>query len=503
MRIKAKRTNASEQSIEPLKISGDLKVNEANILAAFEKCSDLVIRRFSLSDSITCLAVYLSVLIDESQWNEGVLEPLQKWDSKATENAVGLPERLKVILPFTAPPEILESLEEVVHRVIYSGVVLFFDSHQTALAIPLTNQKHRQLEEPKTEAVIRGPRYGFVEDLSVNLALLRQIIRSPQLKIERLTVGKLSKTDVAVVYVEGYAVQSLVEEIKNRISKIDMDTVIESGYIEELVRDHPYSPFPTSQATERPDTAAASLVVGRVLVLVNGTPMTLLMPITFWYGFQSVEDYYMSFLFGTVLRWLRFLFAFFALVLPSVYVAITTFHQEMIPTSLALSLANAREIVPFPAMIEILMMEATFEALREAGVRLPRPVGQTISIVGALVIGQAAVQAGIISAPIIIVVAMTGIASFLIPHTGMSQVFSILRFPLVILGGTLGLYGVSAGVIAILIHLSQLESLGLPYLWPLAPFNRAGLEDVFARAPWQFMSKRQQHIQLRKELEKR
>nr|WP_275983809.1 spore germination protein [Paenibacillus hamazuiensis] len=302
---------------------------------------------------------------------------------------------------------------------------------------------------------------------------------------------------------EGYAAPGVVEEIKKRLTQIEMDSIVGSGYIEEFISDHPYSPFPVTRSTERPDAAAASLISGKVALLVNGTPMTLLMPVTFWYGFQSVEDYYTNFIFATMLRWLRFIFAFFAMVLPAVYVAVTTFHQEMIPTSLALSLANAREVVPFPAMMEILIMEVTFEALREAGVRLPRPVGQTISIVGALVIGQAAVQAGIISAPIIIVVAMTGIASFLIPHTSMSQAFSIMRFPMVICGGMFGLYGVSAGVIALLIHISMMSSFGVPYLWPLAPFNRTGLEDVLVRAPWHVMYKRQQHIQMMLEMRKR
>jgi spore germination protein KA len=311
--------------------------------------------------------------------------------------------------------------------------------------------------------------------------------------MERFSAGKLSQTDIAIVYIENIAQQSIVDEIKKRIASIDMDSVLESGYIEEMIRDHPFTPFPLLQSTQRPDTVAGSLIEGKVAVFIDGSPFALILPITFWFGFQSAEDYYMNFIFATTLRWLRYLFAFLAMTLPALFIAITTYHQEMIPTSLSLSLAAAREVVPFPAVGEALVMEITFEALREAGTRLPRPVGQTISIVGALVIGQAAVQAGIISAPLIIIVAVTGIASFLVPNPRMSQAISLLRFPLMLFAATFGLYGIGIALIAILIHLVNLRSFGVPYMTPLAPYNFAGLADILFRAPWRMMYKRQQH----------
>nr|WP_245237481.1 spore germination protein [Paenibacillus ihuae] len=266
-----------------------------------------------------------------------------------------------------------------------------------------------------------------------------------------------------------------------------------------MISDHPYSPFPLMQATQRPDLVSGSLIEGKIAVLINGSPMVLVLPITFWFGFQTAEDYYTNFIYVTMLRWLRYLFAFLAMSLPALFIAVTTFHQEMIPTSLALSLAAAREVVPFPAIAEGLIMEITFEALREAGIRLPRPVGQTISIVGALVIGQAAVQAGIISAPQIIVVSVTGIASFLIPNPGMSQAISIIRFPLMLLAASFGLYGVGIGLICVLIHLVTLKSFGVPYMTPIAPFNPTGLSDTLIRAPWRVMRRRKQQTQRRME----
>ncbi len=477
------------------KLRDKLDDNEAIVRSIFDRCSDLVVRRLPLPGSVTCMAVYLNALVDDAQWSDGLLKPLLNLETDHLEERSMLLEWMRTRIDSTVQPHAAETLNEVVRSIVSGGVALFFESYSFALTVKIQNPLHRALEEPKTEAVIRGPRIGFIEKIEINLTLLRQHIQSPQLKIERMTIGTVTGTEVAVVYLDKLAPSDVVREVKDRLSRISMSSVLGTGYIEEMISDHPYSPFPIINTTERPDSAAGSLLEGKVAVLVNGTPLVMIMPITFWFGFQSAEDYYMNFIFATMLRWLRFLFAFLALAAPSIYVAVTTFHQEMIPTSLALSLATAREIVPFPTMVETLIMEVTFEALREAGVRLPRSVGQTISIVGALVIGQAAVQAGIISAPIIIVVSLTGIASFLIPQPGMSQAISIFRFPMVICAGTFGLYGVSAGMIALLIHLSNLHSFGFPYLWPLTPFNRAGVMDVLFRAPWRLMYKRRQLAQ--------
>lgn len=484
-------------------LSDQLSDNETALRQAFANCSDLVVRKLHIFGSIPCMAVYLDVLVDDSMWDAGLLRPLLNLETMDFDSPAQVIEQLKYKLASVVKPIITQSLKETVQLIVKGEVVLFLESSQRALSFSIKDQLQRQMEEPTTEAVIRGPRLGFIEKLHINMALVRQRIRTPQLKMEKLSVGATSRTDMAIIYLENKAPQKVIEEIKQRLAKIDMDTVLETGYIEELISDHPSSPFPVIQTTQRPDVVSASLIEGKAALLVDGSPIALIMPVTFWFAFQTVEDYYMNFIFATMLRWLRFLFAFLALALPSVYVAITTFHSEMIPTSLALSLAAAREVVPFPAMVETLIMEVTFDALREAGIRLPRPVGQTISIVGALVIGQAAVQAGIISAPIIIVVSLTGIASFLIPHPGMSQAVSILRFPMVLCAGTFGLYGVSAAMIIILIHLTNMHSFGVPYLSPLSPFNRSGLLDVLIRAPWKVMHKRQNNIRQKMELEKK
>ncbi|ASA23678.1 spore germination protein [Paenibacillus donghaensis] len=481
------------------KISDKLDDNESVINQLFANCSDFVVRRLHIFGSIPSMVVYFDVLVDNQLWDIGFLEPLMLHESVSIDSPLQLYEQLKFKLASIVQPQIALNMNEIVQRIVKGEVVLFVESFTQAFSFRLKDKLYRQLEEPTSEAVIRGPQYGFIEKLDINLALIRHRIRTPLLKTEKLCVGGLSQTDVAIVYIEHIAQQSVVEEVKKRISSIDMDSILESGYIEELISDHPNSPFPVIQSTQRPDLVSGSLVEGKVVLLIDGSPMVLVLPISFWFGFQTAEDYYMNFIYATMLRWLRYLFAFFAIALPSLYIAVTTFHHEMIPTSLALSLAAAREVVPFPAIVEALIMETTFEALREAGVRLPRPVGQTISIVGALVIGQAAVQAGIISAPQIIIVSITGISSFLIPNPGMSQAISIMRFPLMLFAASFGLYGVVVSLIAVLIHLVNMNSFGVPYMTPIAPFSFSGLADALFRAPWRMLLRRHHHTKQRLE----
>lgn len=499
MKLKRKATDPFSKklkALEPeinLNISERLDDNETAITQVFANCSDLVVRRLLMFGSMPAMVVYLDVLIDKQLWDDGFLEPLMQQETPPIDCPSQLNEQLEFRFSSIVQPAVVLTMKETVGRIVSGETVLFVESSPQAFAFALKDKLNRPLDEPSTEAVIRGPRYGFIEKMDINLALIRHRLRTPRLKTEKLSAGSLSRTAITIVYIEDIAKKSVVEEVKRRIAGIDMDSVLESGYIEELICDHPYSPFPVIQATQRPDMASGSLIEGKVAVLTDGSPMVLILPVTFWFGFQSAEDYYMKFMYATMLRWLRYLFAFFAMALPSIFIAVTTFHQEMIPTSLTLSLAAAREVVPFPAIVEALIMEITFEALREAGIRLPRPVGQTISIVGALVIGQAAVQAGIISATIIIVVSITGISSFLIPNPGMSQAISMIRFPLMLLAATFGLYGLGIGLLAVLVHLVNLRSFGVPYLTPLAPVNFNGLGDILLRAPWQIMRKRHKH----------
>jgi spore germination protein KA len=322
--------------------------------------------------------------------------------------------------------------------------------------------------------------------------MIRRRLKTTKLKFESMKIGTLSSTEVVITYLEDLAEHSIVEEVRSRLNRIDIDAIEDSGYIVEFIEDQPFSLFPQVLQTERPDRVVGNLLEGKIGIIVENSPFALIVPVTFFQMMNSPEDYYGRFIMTSFIRFIRYLFLFVALLFPSIYIAVTTFHHELMPTNLIFSVAASREKVPFPAVIEALLMEITFEALREAGLRLPRPIGSTVSIVGALVIGQAAVEAGIVSAPLVIVVATTGIASFMFPSYPLTGAIRLLRFFMIFLAATLGFYGILLGVFFILVHLVQLRSFGVPYLSPIAPFHFNDLKDIFIRVPWWGLNERPQ-----------
>jgi spore germination protein KA len=344
--------------------------------------------------------------------------------------------------------------------------------------------------EPDNEPAIRGPKEGFIESLGVNTALLRKRLRVASLRLQKINVGRYSNTRVVIAHIEGVANPDIVTEVKRRLKRIDVDALI--GDVEEYIEDNPYSPFPQIQTTERVDVVAGALLEGRVAIMMDGTPTVFIVPLTLPILLQATEDYYNRYWAATMIRWLRYFLFFISLAFPSFYVATVTFHPETVPTDQLISFAGARERIPLPTLVEALIMEFAFEALREAGLRLPKIVGPTISIVGALVIGEAAVTAGLVSAPMVIVVATTGIASFTVPRYAVGLTIRFLRFPLLILSGTLGMVGLMWGLIAIAVHLSSLRSFGVPYLASLAPAYPGDLKDVLVRMPWWKFKRRPQ-----------
>lgn len=388
--------------------------------------------------------------------------------------------------------EKIDQLSDCIKAISTGNVLLLVDGADKAFSLGLTKFQKRAIEEPDAEKVIRGPREGFIESLEVNTSLLRRIIKSPALKLKKIRIGRYTKTAIILAYIEGIAEPKLIEEMESRLHRIDIDGVLESEYIEEMIEDNPYSPFPQILSTERPDVVSAHLLEGRAAILTDGTPHALIAPVTFFSMLQAPDDYYERYIVGTLVRWMRYVLIIASLLLPSLYVAITTYHQEMIPDTLLLTIASARESVPYPALVEVILMEVMLEALREAGVRLPNQIGAAVSIVGALVIGQSAVQAGLVSAPMVIVVATTAIASFLVPRYVVGYAFRYLRFPFIFLAGTLGILGIMLGVLVMIIHLCSLRSFGEPYLQPLAPLKKRELKDVLWRSPFWMMEKRPQ-----------
>lgn len=383
-----------------------------------------------------------------------------------------------------------------IHVVSDGDSALFVDGTDQVIIIGSKGWPSRGIEEPVTEALVRGPRDGFTENIRTNTALIRRRVRDPNLRFDSYKVGRRrSKKNLIVAYIDGIVNPRLVEEVQRRVKTIDLDDAEESGLIEQWIEDSFLSPFPQIQHTERPDKVSSAINQGRVAILLDGTPFVLFAPVTLNSMLQSPEDYYERWHIGTLLRLLRFLAAFIALFLPALYVALLTFHPGMIPSKIVFSLAGAREGVPFPAVVEALMMEATLELLREAGIRLPKPIGQTIGIVGGLVIGEAAVSAGIVSPIMVIVVAITAIASFALPSYDIAIPLRILRFGMILAASIFGLFGIILVYIMINIHLVRLKSFGMPFTTPFAPQFTHDMRDVIIRAPLMFLRRRPQVLQ--------
>lgn len=472
--------------LRELPLSPSLDQNVQGLEALFRHAADWVLRPFRLAGGRRAVVAYLDGMVDVAVIDDHLVKPLMydAFPLRAGPVTATVQEVLKAHAIAASQVREGATLGEVVNGILDGDALLLVDGEGVGLIVSQRGWQKRALSEPPSESTIRGPREGFTETLRTNTALLRRRLRTPSLKFEAMTVGTLSRTDVVIAYLDRIAADALVEEVRSRLERLIIDSPQDVQSLDELIRDAPTSLFPTIRVTERPDAVAGELLEGRVAILAANTPFVLVVPATFWGHFQSPEDYYHSFYVASALRLLRIVFAFLALTLPATYVAITTFHADMVPTSLLITIAAAREGVPFPALLEALMMEVMFEVLREAGLRLPRQVGQAVSIVGALVIGEAAVTAGIVSAPMVILVAMTGIASFTIPSYEMALAVRLLRFPVLLAAGFLGLFGVGAAIMFILVHLADLRSFSVPYLAPVAPLRLGRVASVFVRPPF-------------------
>ncbi|MBN9654571.1 spore germination protein [Halobacillus sp. GSS1] len=486
--MKGNKTNhITPPDAQPLHSSLDDNVND--LRTTLGNSSDFVTRLFSIHKTSAAI-LYMDGLVDKNTVQNFILESLMLEIPAKRPITHHLYESIKKAnLPIGELSEV-EDKHELLKKLLSGDTILLLDKETKALSISTKGWSDRGVQEATSESVIRGPKEAFTETIRTNTALLRRKIKDPDLRVEAKTIGRKTCTDVAMVYLEGTAEKEVIEQVNERLDQIDIDAVLESGYIEEFIQDAQYSPFPTVYNSEKPDAIAGGILEGRVAILIDGTPNVLLVPALFVNFMQSSEDYYQRADIGTLVRLLRLFCFSVALFMPSLYIAFTTFHQEMIPPPLLISLASQREGVPFPAFVEALMMELTFEVLREAGIRLPKPVGSAVSIVGALVLGQSAVQAGLVSPAMVIVVAITAISSFVFPAYNMAISIRILRFPMMILAATFGLFGIILGMIAMVFHLCSLNSFGKPYMAPLAPMIPRDQKDVLIRLPhWGLLSR--------------
>jgi len=477
------QANSQDQAIKTKPIMPSLQDNLELI------SSDIVIRELNFpgGDGLKLAVVYTDGLADKQSVSEFILESAMLRDQMTRgegENSVQVSPQTLVnqVLSISDTNEI-HTYGSLFNALLSGETIVLIDGYASAIAAGTRGWRDRGINETLTETVVRGPKEAFTETLRTNTAMIRRKIKDSNLWLETRQIGQVTETDVSIMFIKGIADDKVVEEVRRRLDRIDIDGILESGYIEELIQDETYTPFPTVYNSERPDVVAAELLEGKVAILVDGTPMVLIVPALFVSFLHAAEDYYHRFDISTLIRILRYIGVFISLFGPSLYVAITTYHQEMLPTQLLYSLASQREGIPFPAFIEAIMMEVAFEILREAGLRMPRTIGPAVSIVGTLVIGQAAVEAGIISAAMVIVVSTTAIASFVFPSYSLANTMRMLRFPLMGLAATFGLYGIIIGTFAIVLHVSSLRSFGVPYMSPFAPLILSDQKDAIFRIP--------------------
>lgn len=491
---------AHGEAVASAEFGGSVHEVVARIVRILDAPDDLVTRFVSGGDGIPpCAILCIAGLSDLNMINEQIVTSLQQAFSAIGHAGKMSGQELFSLLnkQFLSVQKYktTRSLDDILVSVLSGDTALFIEGLDQVLLIGSKKWTGRSVEEPQTEALVRGPREGFNESVETNVILLRRAIRDPKLRFDTYRVGARGKKELIIAYIDNIVHPALLQEVKRRVETIDIDDAPESGTIEQMIQDSFLSPFPLILHTERPDKVAAAILQGKVVILLDGTPFALIMPTTFVSLVQSPEDYYERWLIGTLIRILRYTAVVISLTFPSLYIALVSFHQGMIPSKLAFSIAAAREGVPFPAVVEAFLMEFTLELLREAGVRLPKPIGQTIGIVGGLVIGEAAVQAGIVSPIMVIVVAVTAVSSFAIPSYSAGIAFRILRFLTMIAASVFGLYGIILTLIMICIHLSRLQSFGVPYLTPLSPGFYRDWRDMIIRAPYTMLSKRPQFMQ--------
>ncbi len=475
-----------------INVSIDENINTAKQL--FGNSTDFKVHRFRFgpSERYSGAILFFDGLTDNVTLTQSILQPVNDWvpDEKTPLSGKALIDALSRSVVCAGEMQTMSSFSDLLAGCLSGDTALIVDGCTTGLSINAKGWEKRSVTEPLSEVVVRGPREGFTENLRTNTGLIRRKIKSNQLRVESLKTGRKTQTDICLMYLEGVAAQQVINAVKYRIQKLDVDSVLESGYIEEYIEDAPFSPFATIGYTEKPDVAASKILEGRVAVVVDGTPFVLTAPMLFVESFQTAEDYYTRPLFASITRIIRYIAYILTIFAPAVYVALTSFNQEMIPTTLLFTIANAREGTPFPVFFEILIMVFAFEILYEGGIRMPRGVGQALSIVGALIMGDAAISAGLVGAPVVITIAITAVSGFLVPTQNESA--SILRVLMLFLGAMLGWYGLSMGFVWILVHLGSLSSFGVPYFDGFDPSTN--LQDSLIRAPLWFMTKRPKNI---------
>ena len=492
---------------ESRKVSANLRENEKYLRSRLENCSDILIRPMRLGDKhkVDCLMVYIEVAVSNMMLDDSALGKMINhfWEISPEDiqefvrhNSLGIADVKK-----------LENLDESIDAMLAGNAVFFIDGYDKAMKISSKGYPSTGVMEAESEKVLRGSREGFSDSVKSNSALVRKRLRDTRLKVEEYKIGVRSHTLTQVLYMDDLVHERLLEEVKERLEEFQIDGILDSGMIEQLTEDVWYSPFPQYQTTERPDRAVQEILNGKVVILCDNSPEALILPGNFSSFMESSEDWYHRFEMASFLRILRYLAVIMATVLPGLYLAVIRFHTQILPSALILSFAEAREGVPFSSVVELIFLELAFELIREAGVRVPGSLGNAIGIVGGLVIGQAAVEANLVSPIVVMIVALTALGSMTVPNEEFAAAFRLVKYGFLILGGYLGIYGIVLGVYLVIGHLAGLISFGIPYLVPFikkeqkgsrgegvwrVPLRRRVLRPLYAREEQKIRLKRKE-----------
>lgn len=465
----------------PIKLSALLNDNLNILKQNFADCPDIILKQVFLKDNTEGCFIYTDGLVDLNLLQRDFVSHIIKMDYKILSNKSEINSLLsnKITYP--------DTIEAALDDILSGATVFFVDGIAYGISTTVKKLEKRSIIEPQVEKNVRGPHEGFIELSNVNISILRQKLKNSNLKFKPIKIGETSNQTITIAYINGIANPQLIKRLYEKISTINFDVISGAGYIEQSITDFPYSIFPQYKPTERPDVAATALLDGRLLIITEGTPVVLITPVNFFSFFKAPDDYNTHFVFGSLIGVLRFIAFLTALYLPGLYIMLTSFHYYMVPLNLIIPLAESRASVPFPPFVEAFMMEIIIEMLREASVRIPSYIGTSIAIVGGIIIGQAAVQAGLVSELLIITVAITAISSYIIPVYDMGLTVRIYRFLMMITSAIFGIIGVTVTTIIMFADLFTIESLGQPYFQPVVPFKLKDLKDTIIRFPLKYL----------------
>ena len=477
-----------------------LKTLDENINLFKKVFSDdqtIIFRQFQNKylNAAKCCIVYVEGMVNSEVINENIIQPMLRND--LTENISGqdLLDEIRTKVLFANEISVTDDFNDIASAMFIGDTVFLLDNYEKALIINTKGWQFRAISEPESAKVVRGPREGFTESISINISLVRRRIKSNELKFKFKEIGHRTRTKTCICYIDDIVSKDILAELERRLDEIDIDGILDSGYIQELIRDAPFSPFETVGYTERPGVVAGKLLEGRIAIMVDGSPIALTVPFIIAETIQSNEDYYNNYIYASINRIFRGMSFFLAISVPAIFTAIVTFHQEMLPTPLLLSISASREGVPFPSVLSMFIMLLIFDILREVGTRMPASIGQAVNIVGTLVLGQAAVEARLVSAPVVIITALTGIVTLM--NINLIGATIIIRIVLLFASSFIGIYGFIFGFVAVLLHLMSIRSFGVPYMLNNTSVRNHNGQDILIRAPWWSMTLRPKIIAAR------